>query len=95
MLALTENAASAVRSIVEQTPENATNGGLRIHGSSESEEGYALTVAPEPQPEDAVVTSGEARVFVEPTTATELDDKVLDAQVTDEGAVRFALAVQA
>ncbi|GAA4782252.1 MULTISPECIES: Fe-S cluster assembly protein HesB [Microbacterium] len=93
MLTLTENAQTAVRSIVDQTPDPAT-AGLRIAGTSASSEGYTLTLAPEPQTADAVVESGEARVFLPADAAAELDDKILDAQVTPDG-VRFALAVQA
>ncbi|MBO3663861.1 Fe-S cluster assembly protein HesB [Microbacterium stercoris] len=92
MLTLTENAADAVRTIVSQTPD-AQTAGLRIQGTSSSPDGYALTLAPSPTPGDAVVETGDARVFLEQDAADELDDKVLDAQVTDEG-VRFALAVQ-
>ncbi|MDX2375917.1 Fe-S cluster assembly protein HesB [Microbacterium sp. LRZ72] len=93
MLTLTENAATAVRSIVAQAPDS-DNGGLRIRGNGTPEAGYELQIAPEPQPEDAVVETGEARVFLEPAAATELDDKVLDAQVSEDGSVRFALAAQ-
>jgi len=92
MLTLTENAADAVRTIVSQTPDAAT-AGLRIQGTSASPEGYALTLAPSPEQGDAVIQDGDARVFLEQVAAGELDDKVLDAQVTQEG-VRFALALQ-
>ncbi|WOF23891.1 Fe-S cluster assembly protein HesB [Microbacterium betulae] len=93
MLTLTENAQTAVRSIVDQSQTPAT-AGLRIDGTSASSEGYTLTLAPEPQVEDAVVEAGPARVFLPQESAVELDDKVLDAEVTPDG-VRFALAVQA
>lgn len=92
MLTLTENATDAVRTIVSQTPD-ASTAGLRIQGTSASAEGYALTLAPSPEQGDTVVENGDARVFLEQVAASELDDKVLDAQVTDEG-VRFALALQ-
>lgn len=92
MLTLTENAADAVRTIVSQTPD-ASTAGLRIEGTSESADGYALTLAPSPEQGDTVIENGEARVFLEQVAANELDDKVLDAQVTQEG-VRFALALQ-
>lgn len=92
MLTLTENAADAVRTIVSQTPD-AQTAGLRIEGTSSSPDGYALTLAPSPVQGDTVIESSDARVFLEQVAAGELDDKVLDAQVTDEG-VRFALALQ-
>lgn len=93
MLTLTENAQTAVRTIVDQSPEPAT-AGLRIDGSSASPQGYTLTLAPSPEAADAVVESGPVRVFLPQEAAVELDDKVLDAEVTPDG-VRFALAVQA
>ncbi|MFI8593795.1 Fe-S cluster assembly protein HesB [Microbacterium sp. NPDC078428] len=94
MLTLTENAATAVRSIVSQVPEG-ENGGLRIRGNGTPEAGFELQIASSPEPEDSVVEQGAARVFLEPAAATELDDKVLDAEVSQDGSVRFALAAQA
>ncbi|MFT4235682.1 MAG: Fe-S cluster assembly protein HesB [Microbacterium sp.] len=92
MLTLTENARDAVTSIIDGAPDRSA-AGLRIECSSSSDQGYVLTLVPAPQAEDAVVEAGAARVFVQPTAAAELDDKVLDAEVTSEG-VRFALAAQ-
>lgn len=92
MLTLTENAQTAVRTIVDQSP-TPTTGGLRIDGSSASAEGYTLSIAPTPEPADAVVDAGAARVFLPGDAAAELDDKVLDAEMTPDG-VRFALGLQ-
>jgi hypothetical protein len=39
------------------------------------------------------VESSGARVFLEENAAVVLSDKVLDAQVDDEGAVRFAIGL--
>jgi len=91
VLTLTENASTVVKSITEQTNE-ADGAGLRIsHDGAD-----ALQVAPaaEPQPGDQVVEDGGARVFLEETAAQTLDDKVLDAQVDDQGAVQFSIALQ-
>jgi Fe-S cluster assembly iron-binding protein IscA len=92
MLTLTENAQDAVRTIVAQAGDTET-AGLRIAGTSASPEGYVLTIAPSPEIDDAVVESGPVRVFLPQESAADLDDKVLDAEVTPDGA-RFALGLQ-
>lgn len=93
MLTLTETASTAVRTITERAP-GADNGGLRIAGSGEPGTDFAVTVAPGPQPEDAVVENAGARVFLAQDAAVALDNKVLDAQIESGGAVRFAIANQ-
>jgi iron-sulfur cluster assembly protein len=94
VLTLTENASTVVKSIVDQSGEN-QEGGLRI--SQDSADSPALHVMPTeaPQPGDQVLEDSGARVFLEETAATTLDDKVLDAQVDDNGGVQFTIAVQA
>jgi hypothetical protein len=48
-----------------------------------------------PQPGDQVVEAeAGARVFLEENAAETLDDKILDAQVDDNGGVQFTIAVQ-
>jgi hypothetical protein len=42
-----------------------------------------------------VVEDHGARVFLTTTVADTLDDKVLDAQVGEDGSVRFAIGAQA
>ena len=93
MLTLTENASTVVKSIVDQTSE-AEQAGLRI--SQDAEDSPALHVIPTeaPQPGDQVLEDGGARVFLEETAAVTLDDKILDAQVDDNGGVQFTIAVQ-
>ena len=49
----------------------------------------------EPEPADAVVEADGARVFLDSTAQAALDDQVLDAQMNEDGSVRFALAAQA
>jgi Fe-S cluster assembly iron-binding protein IscA len=92
MLTLTENATIAVKSLTEQLSTD--TGGLRISEAVAPEKGYALNLAQSPEPEDTVVESGGARVFVDPATSVALDKRVLDAQVSDDGSVGFALADQ-
>jgi Fe-S cluster assembly iron-binding protein IscA len=93
VLTLTENASTVVKSIVDQTSE-AEQAGLRI--SQDAEDSPALHVIPTeaPQPGDQVLEDGGARVFLEETAAVTLDDKILDAQVDDNGGVQFTIAAQ-
>jgi iron-sulfur cluster assembly protein len=94
VLTLTENANTVVKTLVEQTGST-QDGGLRI--SQDAPDSPALHVIPSesPQPGDQVVEEDGARVFLEETAAETLDDKILDAQVDDNGGVQFTIAVQA
>ena len=90
MLTLTDTASTAVSSITERTLGQDSDGGLRI--SSGQEDGFEVTIASGPQPTDEVVTSGQAHVYLEQNASSALTDKVLDAEIDETGAVRFALA---
>lgn len=92
MLTLTPTATTVIESLVarEADPGSA---GLRIDGAAQQDE-FAVTVERAPLPGDHVVESGSARVFLEQHASVALDDKVLDAQVSDEGSVRFAIGDQ-
>lgn len=96
MLTLTRDAAEAIREIVDQSPLEGDEGGLRITASpvSETQAALELTLAEEPDPADEVVEQSGARVYLEPVAAAALTDKVLDADVEDEG-VRFTIVDQA
>lgn len=93
VLTLTENASTVVKSIVEQS-DDIQDGGLRI--SQDAVDSPALHVIPTeaPQPGDQVLEENGARVFLEETAAETLDDKVLDAQVDENGGVQFLIALQ-
>jgi iron-sulfur cluster assembly protein len=90
MLAVTENAIDAIKQLAPD------EGGLRVLTSElPGAAGPALQaeVSQEPAPQDQVLEADGAQVFLEPSAATLLDDKVLDA--TLEGtSVRFAVADQ-
>jgi iron-sulfur cluster assembly protein len=97
VLAISEDAAAAIRGIVESqgVPEGA---GLRITREETTDPGgntrtdLRLSVVAGPQEGDEVLEA--ERVFVDPDAAGLLDDKLLDADyVGDE--VRFSLDVQA
>ncbi|WAB83557.1 Fe-S cluster assembly protein HesB [Microcella daejeonensis] len=94
MLTLTPTASTVIENLVarEGVPQTA---GLRIDSGSPESMEFAVAVAPEPLPGDQIVEEGAARVFLEPNASAALDDKVLDAQVSEEGAVRFAIGEQA
>jgi iron-sulfur cluster assembly protein len=96
MLVLTETAAEVVKSVTSnpQAPEAA---GLRISSSvpvAESASALQLEAVPGPAEDDQVLEAAGALVFVAPQAAVFLDDKVLDAQVNEEGSARFSLGVQ-
>jgi Fe-S cluster assembly iron-binding protein IscA len=91
MLTLTDNAATVVKTIANQAPD-AEGVGLRITTSDTNASELNLSVVPEPDAADQVIENAGARVFLEPGVAFILDDKVLDAQVEENGAVTFAVA---
>lgn len=92
MLALTDQAASAIRTLTTQ-PDMPDQTGLRI--APAVDEGgtptFALSLTTSPEPKDQVVESEGARVFLDPDVAPVLDDKTLDAQVDEQGRVEFQL----
>lgn len=91
MLTLTENASSAVKAIIDQSP-TAETGGLRIQSSGQPDGRLEVAIVAEPELTDSIVERDGARVFLEPGAALVLDDKTLDASVDDAGSVRFAIA---
>ncbi|MBO0801622.1 MAG: Fe-S cluster assembly protein HesB [Nocardiopsaceae bacterium] len=100
MLLLTETAAEVVKSVTStpQGAEGAEGGGLRITSSApqqpETPGELQLAAAAAPSENDQVIEAAGARVFLEPTAASYLQDKVLDAKVDEQGNAQFSLAVQ-
>ncbi len=92
MLTLTDNATTLIKNLADQTAV-AENAGLRI-STADGSEGLSVDLTPEPEPTDQVVESAGARVFLEQNAAIALDDKVLDAQLDEGGAVTFAIGQQ-
>ena len=92
MLTMTDPAAEAVKTIVARVPQ-AADGGLRIRDAG-AETGFELSVAPAPEPDDTVVVTEGGRVFLDTAASLALNDRVLDAQLEQDGTVRFALAAQ-
>lgn len=95
MLLLTENASTIVKSIAAQTPEAADNQtGLRIAAEAVDSSELSLAVVPAPEASDQVIETDGALVYLEPNAVVMLNDKVLDAQVEENGSVSFAIALQ-
>lgn len=92
MLTLTENASTLIKNLADQTTV-ADDAGLRISAEGDSKN-LSVDLIPAPEPTDQVIESAGARVFLEENAAGLLDDKVLDAQLDEGGAVRFAIAEQ-
>lgn len=95
MLALTQNAVEVVRSIVsaDEAPEGA---GLRIATAegTEAQDGLELSISAGPAQNDQVLNGDGAVIFLAEQVTGYLDDKVLDADVDDQGEASFALALQ-
>jgi|SRR4051794_926077 iron-sulfur cluster assembly protein len=92
MLTLTPNAEQAVRQIVANSPISEDTGGLRIAPGEPTPEGVPLelTIVGSPEPEDEDAGTPEVHVYLEPTAAEALEDKVLDAEVEGNN-IGFAL----
>ena len=96
MLVLTEAAAEVVKSVTS-TPQAPDGAGLRIASSipePRDPSALQLAAAAGPGENDQVIEVAGARVFVEPQAAAYLDDKVLDAQLDEQGTARFTLGTQ-
>jgi iron-sulfur cluster assembly protein len=95
VLTLTSDAAEAVKTIAEASPEVPNDSGLRIHAqpTGEGEVGFKLTMVESPDEGDQVIEEAGARVFVEHEAALILEDKILDATVVGDR-VQFSLSEQ-
>jgi iron-sulfur cluster assembly protein len=94
MLAITEDAAAAIKGIVD-APGLPAGAGLRITQEPQVEGGRAdlrLSVVAEPEEGDEVLA--DERIFVAPEAAKLLDDRLLDADIVDDQ-VQFTLDFQA
>jgi Fe-S cluster assembly iron-binding protein IscA len=75
MLVITDEARDAIRAIIEES-EIGPAGGLRISGTDDE---FEFELAEEPGEGDGVIREGGVVVFLDPTAAELLDDKILDA----------------
>ena len=90
MLMLTEDAAEVVRDLADEPGAE----GLRISSQAVSTNGQgphlSIEVVSAPEPEDLVVETEGAPIFLAPEAAGALDGKVLDAEIHGDR-VEFAL----
>ena len=94
LLALTDNAVEAVKSIVSSANEVSETGGLRMVAErAGTQANFHLSVVALPAEDDEVIEEQGVRVFLEPEAASLLDEKVLDASV-EQDQIAFTLADQ-
>ena len=94
LLALTDSAVEAVKSIVSSSDETSETTGLRMVAErAGTQANFHLSVVALPAEDDEVIDEQGARVFLEPEAASLLDDKVLDADV-EQNQVAFTIADQ-
>jgi iron-sulfur cluster assembly protein len=81
VLKLTEDAAQAIRDLLEADGVD-PSGGLRVTAEQgeDEEPGLHLDTAEGPAEGDVTVEEHGVRVFLDPSAAAVLDDKVLDAE---------------
>ena len=91
MLALTDRAATAIRTLTEapQVPDAA---GLRIASDGSDDGTLMLMLADAPQEGDQIVERAGAMLFMDTDAAAILDAKMIDAVVTEQGEVQFTIA---
>ena len=94
MLTLTDQAVAAIRSLTTR-PGLPAETGLRIAQQDGGAGGLALSLAEGPQAGDRVIEEADVQVFVQSDAAATLDDKALDARVSEDGEVSFLLQPQA
>jgi iron-sulfur cluster assembly protein len=94
VLALTDSAVEAVKTLVESTDDTESTSGLRMVAEPEGPQtSLQLSIAAVPAEDDEVIEEQGARVFLEPHAAALLGDKILDASI-EQGQVEFTLAEQ-
>lgn len=97
MLTLTDNAAEVIRNLTAQ-PGLPDETGLRISTQAQSANGdgagFLLALSQGPDQGDEVIEARSARVFVQPDAAEVLEDKMLDAEVNEQGEIAFLVVPQ-
>jgi len=92
MLTITDNAGLVVTDLVARNVSTDT-GGIRITEGDRDQ--FAVAIADAADAGDVVAENGQARVYMEQSVASVLDDKVLDARPADNGGVAFVITAQA
>ena len=94
MLTLTNSAVTAIRELISEPDTD--HAGLRIATTS-AQDGtshFSAEITPEPTSDDQVVEEQGARVFLDPMAAVALQDKALDAEITEQGQLQLQLKQQ-
>ncbi|MBS2962892.1 iron-sulfur cluster biosynthesis protein [Actinocrinis puniceicyclus] len=96
MLALTDTAVGVIHDLTTQ-PGLPDGTGLRIApqaGDNGVGPAFALSLSQAPQAADEVIETADTRVYLEPGVAQQLDDKVLDAHIDEQGEIAFLISQQ-
>jgi len=91
MLTVTENAVTEIRNLTDQ-PQAPEGGGVRI--ATDPTGTLELRLAATPAEDDTVLDADGARLFLDSSATTVLEDKTLDAVMDASGQVQFAFAEQ-
>jgi iron-sulfur cluster assembly protein len=94
VLTLTDQAVAAIRSLTTR-PGLPAQAGLRIAPEDGDGGGLALSLADGPRAGDRVIEEADVQLFVQPDAPGVVDDKALDAEVSEDGEVSFLLQPQA
>jgi iron-sulfur cluster assembly protein len=93
MLVLSESASTAIRNMVD-LPGRPDVTGVRIAGQEGGPGQLSVSTVGVPEDGDQVIEEQGARLFLEPTAAEILDDKVLEASVDEQGRISFLVGTQ-
>jgi len=93
MLTLTDTASTVVKEIVSRRG-GAEGTGLRIDVEGPEATEFTVAIVPTPEERDAVVEQAGAHVYLGEDAAVALDDKVLDARLSEDGRVAFDILSQ-
>ena len=94
MVILTEQAAAAIKALTQQ-PDLPAGAGLRIAADHGAGDQLAIRVEAAPDPDDAIVESQGAMLFLDSAASAALDNMALDARPDQEGRVSFTFEQQA
>jgi iron-sulfur cluster assembly protein len=86
MLSITEDAATLIRTLTNAEPSDQK--GLRIIVDPVNHS-LSMSIAGGPAPADAVVTNGDARVFLSSLAAHRLDGRTLRADISGDRSLFF------
>jgi iron-sulfur cluster assembly protein len=92
MLAITERAVSTI-ALLTDDPRVPDGAGVRI-ATADREGTLSIAVAAGPDEGDQVVSYDTAKVFLDEVAAQTLDDKLIDADVGEDGQIDFFVVQQ-